>query len=541
MTSRASAGAILALLLAMLCPNPARAETEAHPAQSSERVSVVEWRAVDAHGERVDLARSHASISRTLPDFLASDAAEQPDLDALRWIAIGDADSVPSSVEIVSLGLEGTELDQLSSVELWEVPCPPGVAAQLVCRGTAAIRATADRIDRAHPESAGRSLRAEVGGQLLVRVAKKKATSIRVGGPRRTELGPIDRFRARLRVHVLRTVAGGPPAVGHSEASALDRVREEIDGASLVWGQCGVHFGPTSDLWIRVQDPPPSHLLAVGCGLGLPASGGQIRFRVGSRLFEIPSFRGETPIRIARRVAEVLRSNGLNAEVSRNPRIEPGALETADVLVRQGETRAQLYPPSAHQKPAPTSTNASIAARPLISTDPSLSVCIGSVDFADGLTHFADQDAPAGTLEERTLVKAYADHDPSTLEVFVIPGFSSRHRVGESFLDAGGNAIYNAVILDRAAIRAGAHSHVLSHELGHVLLDMPGHPDDNGVDQPSALMDADATDPSIFGPRRLSVAECERVVRQRGPESPAPLLEHWPLVTTEKPSASGSR
>ncbi len=71
---------------------------------------------------------------------------------------------------------------------------------------------------------------------------------------------------------------------------------------------------------------------------------------------------------------------------------------------------------------------------------------------------------------------------------------------------------------------------MLSHELGHVLLDMPGHPDDYGVDQPTALMDADATDPSIFGPRRLSIDECERALRQRGPAARVPLLEPWPLV-----------
>jgi hypothetical protein len=137
----------------------------------------------------------------------------------------------------------------------------------------------------------------------------------------------------------------------------------------------------------------------------------------------------------------------------------------------------------------------------------------------------------SGTLEERTLIKAYADRDPATIDVFVIPAFSSSGRVGESFLDGSGAAVHNTVLVDRAAILSGARSHVLAHELGHVLLDMPGHPDDYGVDQPTALMDSDATDPSIFGPRRLSVEECERAVRTRGPLSPWPLLEAWPLVT----------
>jgi hypothetical protein len=168
-----------------------------------------------------------------------------------------------------------------------------------------------------------------------------------------------------------------------------------------------------------------------------------------------------------------------------------------------------------------------------LSSDPSLDVCVGSVDFSDGLQHFSDHNAPAGTLEERSLIRAYADRDPATIEVFVIPSFSGEGRVGESFLDAPGAAIHNTVIVDRFAVRAGARSHVLAHELGHVLLDMPGHPDDYGVDQPSALMDADATDPtdpSIFGPRRLSIEECEQALRQRGPNAKAPLLEAWPLI-----------
>ena len=165
-----------------------------------------------------------------------------------------------------------------------------------------------------------------------------------------------------------------------------------------------------------------------------------------------------------------------------------------------------------------------------LSSDPSLSACFGEVDFADGVEHFTDVDAPAGTVEERALVKAFDDGDPTTIDVFVIPAFSGAGRIGESFVHDPGASIQDVVILDRAGIRAGARSFVLAHELGHVLLDLPGHPDDFGVDRPSDLMDADAADPSIFGPRRLSIAECERAVRQSGPGAAVPLLEPWPLT-----------
>jgi hypothetical protein len=154
--------------------------------------------------------------------------------------------------------------------------------------------------------------------------------------------------------------------------------------------------------------------------------------------------------------------------------------------------------------------------------------------LSDGLTHFTDFDAIAGTVEERSLLKAFDDGDPTTLEVFVVPSFARTGRIGESFIFNDGSSVRNAVILDRAGIRAGARSYALAHELGHILLDMPGHPDDFGVDQPSSLMDADAADPTIFGPRRLSVAECERAITQSGPRAAAPLLTEWPLIGNGK-------
>lgn len=478
-------------------------------------VSVVEFAAFDVHGTQVDLSTSHASISRVLPEFLSNDEAGASDADALRWVAIGEEEALPSRVDVVSTGADGQKLDTLSGVELWELPCPSALHSTQACRATPLLRATADRIDRGHPESSARSLRAEVGGRLSVLVAGRKAASIPVGGPRITAVGPIDRLRARLKVHVLRASPGGTPSVGSDDARALALVRSEVSTASLLWGQCGVHFGPIKELAVEIVDPPPPYLLAIGCGVGLPASGGELRFRVGPHPVRVASHRGDTPQIVAERVAQSLKSMGFPALVSRNARIEPGALESADVLVRRGP------------KFWPLEREANMP----LSSDATLAVCIGSVDLGDGLSHFTDYDAAAGTLEERTLIKAYADDDPTSIDMFVVPAFSGLGRVGESFLDTEGGAIHNTVLVDRAAILAGARSHVLAHEIGHVLLQMPGHPDDYGVDQPTALMDSDATDPSIFGPRRLSVEECERAVRERGPTSRAPLLEAWPFVT----------
>src|SRR5690606_3237967 len=115
------------------------------------------------------------------------------------------------------------------------------------------------------------------------------------------------------------------------------------------------------------------------------------------------------------------------------------------------------------------------------STDPSLPVCLGEVELADGLQHFDDFDAGAGTVEERALIKACEDDDPATIELCVVPSFGGSGRIGESFLFGPSASLPNVIVLDRGGIGAGGRSFALAHELGHVLLDMPGHPDDFGV------------------------------------------------------------
>jgi hypothetical protein len=480
-------------------------------------IDVVEAIALDGRGGRVDLASSHAAISRTLPTFLGPDATiDDPDPDAVRWLFAGPSEALPESVSLLALRPDGTRIDRLERVALEPSGCPIGATPALVCRATPLIRATGDQVDRAHPQSASRSLRAEVGGRIEVLVSGRKVASIRVGGPRTTALGPIERLRARIRVHVIRGSRGGMPAIGGDDNGARSLARLEVDAASGLWGQCGIHFGAPSALDVAVRDPPPAHLLAVGCEIGMPASGGEIRFTTAGHRLRVPTEPGRSPVEVALAIARAVGVHGVSATVSVNAKTGPSALRTADVLIRRADgTPGEILVDGV----AP------------ISTDPSLGACLGEVDLADGLSHFSDADAPAGTVEERALVKAYEDSDPTTIDVFVVPAFSGAGRIGESFIDEPGSSIQNVVILDRAAIRAGARSYALAHELGHVLLDLPGHPDDFGVDRPSALMDADAADPSIFGPRRLSIEECERAIRQSGPNSAVPLLQPWPMTS----------
>jgi hypothetical protein len=482
-------------------------------------VTVLGLDALDGHGEIVDLARSHASISRTLPSALASaPEPESADGDALRFIVSGPPAALPAVLDVSSSRADGAPLDTLGEVALEPASCPRPVPVGWACRQTPLIRATGDIVDRSHPDAAEHSILAEVGGRLVVG-SDHAMVALRVGGPRHTALGPLERYRGRLRVRLVRLAPHGSPPVGGDETGALAIGREEVRIASSLWGQCGIHFGYGKELDVRVVDPPPPHLIAVGCDLGTPASGGEIAFMIDKKPVRVPTRGGQTPTEAAAGVVAAVQKAGFRAVLSPNALIAPGALRTMDVLVRKTDGSFVPLGPDGE--------------RPL-SSDPTLGACLGEVDLADGLSHFSDFDAVAGTVEERSLVKAFDDGDPSTLEVFVIPSFSRTGRIGESFIYAQGSSMRNAVIIDRAGIRAGARSFALAHELGHILLDMPGHPDDYGVDSPSSLMDADAADPTIFGPRRLSVAECERAIRQSGPDAPVPLLEAWPLYAARK-------
>jgi hypothetical protein len=494
-----------------IAPGAASVELEGRTLETR----VYELMAFDARGKRVDIASSHASLSRTVPSSLLPKEERKSESDALRWLVIGPDAGLPSALSLVSTGADGTPIDGLQNIQLRQTACPAGSGPRLSCRSSDLIRATTDWLDRSHPRARELSLRAEVGGRLVVFSQGAKASSIRVGGPRETRLGPLARYRGVLRVRVLSTGSGGGASVGGDSAGAIELARRELESANAVWGQCGITFGDPKDLDVQVVDPPPPHMFGVGCGLGLPAAGGQIVLLVAGRRFELTTRVGETPYEVAHRISERLQKSGFRVSLSTNPKLNYSAQPSVDVLVRG--SRGEYVPLD--------------IASPTAAAERGLNVCLGSVNLADGLLHFTDSDAAAGTLEERTLLRALQDADPTTIDVLIIPYFITVGRIGESFVDAQGLGVRNAIIMDRAGVRAGRRSFALAHELGHVLLSMAGHPDDFGSDRPSSLMDADAADPTIFGPRRLSVDECERAILQSGPGASLPVLQRWPLYS----------
>ena len=485
-------------------------------------VRAFEIRAVGEGAKDVSLARSHASFERTPPDRLPTDPlANTGDPDALRYLVIGPADDIPTTLTFLTIAEDGAPVDVLQDVPLGEVACPAPPPEGIVCGSTVPIRVVSDDIDRAHPLTKRRSVKASLGGGVVIQTTEgDRLQTIRVAGPRETSIGPIDRYRATLRMILVRGLPGGPPPLGGDDEGALRAARSEIERAGLLWSACGVGFGPTAELSVTLVDPPRPHLVAIGCDHGLPASGGALHLRADGHDVTAKVTAGMSSVAAARALATAIQSVGLTARVSENAPMNDGAAPSADVLVRRKDgSLAQIEGPSSGA----------------ISTDATLTACVGRVDLTDGLTHFGDTDARAGTLEERTLLKAFDDADPTTIEVYFVPGFSEGGRVGESFILADRGAVANALIEDRAAIRSDRASFTLAHELGHILLDEPGHPDDYGPDTPTRLMDADAANPTAFGPRRLTLDECARAIRQSGPSAPVVLLQPWPLSRIAKP------
>jgi hypothetical protein len=471
--------------------------------------------AIDVHGigmrdgqkNPVDMARDHASLERTPPTRVNLEDPDQviDDPDALRVTVSSPEGTSLGALSIESVSADGVSLDTLKDLKLGTVACQ-----EMSCKASAPIRFVVDDVDRVHALVAGRSIRAEVGGGIVVRDGQgKKLQAIRVAGPR-TPDGALGRYRMTIRPLIMRLTPGGAPAVGGNDAGALASIRQELALASATWGQCGITFGPVSQMDVKLVNPPPAYLVSIGDDVGLPASGGEIRFKIDGRPLTITTKKGWSTRQVALELQRAAQKNGASATLSENARIAPGAAPSVDVSMKKA--------------------NGELSSVELVSSsDATLSVVVGGVDLTDGLQHFGDTDSVAGTLEERALVKAVEDGDPRTIEVIVVPFFAGGGRIGESFIASDGSSMRNVVIIDRAGVRARRTSLTLAHELGHVILDEPGHPDDYGVDTPTLLMDSDASDSSPFGPRRLTVDECARAARQSGPAARVPLLNEWKL------------
>jgi hypothetical protein len=366
------------------------------------------------------------------------------------------------------------------------------------------LRLVGDEVDVRAQGVRDRVLHVALRDRVVIRYRAQSGaltTEYRVGEP-----GSSKSVRAArsvtLAVRILRVRPGGLPSVGVDDESAIRLGREQVRVANEIWLQCFVSFGDPREADVRIVDPPPPTMIAVADGDGLPArGGGVVRFRVNGKLIPlIRTQRGATPSQTAWSIAQAVRRAGFAARVLENPPAEFGAGSSADVLVRSNDGGWVTITPATRGAP--------------IGSDVRQSVQVGEVDLLDGLTEFNNMNSRSGTLEERALIHALADDDPSTLELFLVNRFASASRQGEAFIRASGGPIQNVVVLDRNGIRQQRLAWTQAHEIGHVLLNQPYHPDNIGSDRPWLLMDADSSHGVVTGPKRLGQDECLRVRQQ---------------------------
>ncbi len=359
-----------------------------------------------------------------------------------------------------------------------------------------------DADDRSAPHLADCALRARFGDRVEARV--------RVGGARATTLmmpvrkthaaatGIASSKRLHVNVRVLRDSPGGGPLIGGDEAGARAVMEHQIEVLREIMTQCDIEVVVRAAEQFVVADPPGPCLLAVGERYGLPSGGGEVRLVVdGKRLGPWKVGEGYTPLETARLLARHLVQVGFRPELSENAKLPSFAFATADIVVRRAD--------GALAEVTSWSDEA-------ISTDPRQSLDIGSVTLADGIDSYDDNSAFAGTIEERTLIKALVGPRDRAINIFAINRFSSNKKQGESFIPASGSSIKNTVLVDANALLRARQSYALSHEVGHVLLDDLGHPDARGDGRTWLLMHSNSSS-AVDGPKRLTAEECERIHR----------------------------
>lgn len=374
------------------------------------------------------------------------------------------------------------------------------------------LRLVGDAMDTRAPGVATQVLRVGLRDRVRIRYARNGnlvSHDLRVGRP-----GDEDNARAAreatLRVHVMRVVRGGATVVGRNDAEALSFGRNQIAIANEIWLQCFLGFGDPGEGWVNVEDPPPPSMIAIGDEDGLRArGGGTIALKIGRQRVRLTTRPNATPTETATELAAAITRAGFVPRVFVNPPTEFGAGPSADVLVRD-RTGALVTIEADGNEP--------------FGTDARQKVTLGVVDLTDGITEFNNMNASSGTLEERSLLRSLSDDDPSTVDIFIVNTFSQQTRIGEAFVRGDGGSTVNSLILDRNGLRAERAAWTQSHELGHILLDMPYHPDNVGPDRPWLLMDADANSGFVTGPKRITWDECHRMTEQTGLGAATPLL-----------------
>ncbi len=367
--------------------------------------------------------------------------------------------------------------------------------ASLRCFDSGPLRLVSEALDGDDVAPGERAIEARLGGRLAVLVGSDEVFAVPTCLAGEESCG----YDVTLRPLLVRAYAGGPTVFRGAPEGEVEALRERLASVMKPWETCGIRASVLRPL---IVDPPRDVLLAFGLPFGLPSDGREvIEVKAGRRTVEIALPPKLSPRDAARVVEERLRAIGVEVLSVERP-----------WLVHEERPAAEL-------RVVGTKVEPSIRVR----HGGRLAITATRVELRDGLEHFDDARAASGSQEERALLVPLVDGLTSTVDVVAVPFFSDGRRVGESFIATDDAALANVIVVDRAGLAASRTSHVLAHELGHVLLRSGDHPDEGIRDTPRLLMDSDASDASRLGPRLLTADECARA-RTQGQREPHRVL-----------------
>ena len=374
------------------------------------------------------------------------------------------------------------------------VPCAE--AAGVRCLFSPLLHLVPESIEEQDAGSGELAVEARLGGRVTFAMGTEELASL----PVCVEDGATCGYVVVLKPLLVRAWPGGPTVFHGATGGEREAFRERIERVLRPWETCGIRasFEP-----VRVVDPPADVLVSFGLPFGLLSDGREVlEVHRGKVTTTIAVPRALAPIDAAKFVQSALRPVGIASTLIARP-----------WLAHEEAPSAELAFPAA----------TSGALRVTVREPGRLALEAVHVELRDGLEHFDDARATSGSQEERALLLPLLDGDSRTVDVVAVPFFSDGRRVGESFVALDDPSLVNVILVDRAGLAASRTSHVVAHELGHVLLRTGDHPDEGSRDTPRLLMDSDATDASRFGPRLITVDECARA-RVQGSSMPYRLL-----------------
>ncbi|HUT79248.1 MAG TPA: hypothetical protein VM285_16230 [Polyangia bacterium] len=471
-------GAALLLVTAIAAPAAgAGSGTSVEP-----EIGVV-W--LDADGG--EISEDHGAIGVFGVAGVATGAAGSP----ARFRLVMPDPSQPPSVRLTIASVPaagGRDRDALRGV-----PLEPIGDGRLATPWLVAVASLEDLRD---PGLAGRALRVRVDDRVEARVRRgggRAHRSSRAVTLSAADSGSLALRRVELEVVVLRRGPGGPPVAGGDEAGAVSMMRFQAEVLNEVLAPCAVWVGAPAELPVRVVEPSPTALIAIGDPLGLPSGGGEVRLEIdGRRLPSLKVGSGYEPAETARILAAHVRQAGLRALVSQNALNPFAVYATVDVVVRRADGAPATVRP---WEGSP------------VTTDRRQPIRVGGMELGVGIDARGPNDFASGTIQERALVKVLGSDRPGPIRIFVVDGLGAGRKQGEAFPRSAGPALGDTVIMDWRAFRNTRQAFALPHEVVHLLLGDLGHPDAAGDRRPELLMHSRASS-AVDGPRRLTGDQC---------------------------------